>query len=228
MPYILRTILTGSSITTKPASSCPILTPRLETPPLHRCPAPKMLRNMHRPRRPPLQPRAAEPTRPHLLPQPRLHAPHHHAIAAQLLAMEQVEALLQAVLAHKRAVFQCPVPGTRRRGRAARHARRPGWPRCRRRRSRRRCWGESEAGVRGPVRTRVQVWRGKCVLSSCRFQDFSVSRLRQNAHWKTAGWGFLRLEPCGAGFDAVCGSIISFFLSGIEWFRSVGLWHRDG
>lgn len=65
---------------------------RLKTPPLHRHPAPKMLRNIHLPRRPPLQPRAAEPTRPHLLPQPRLRAPRRRAIAAQLLAVERVEA----------------------------------------------------------------------------------------------------------------------------------------
>ena len=42
MPYILQTVLTGSSIATQPESSCPILTLRLETPPLHRRPVPKM------------------------------------------------------------------------------------------------------------------------------------------------------------------------------------------
>ena len=75
----------------------------------------------------------------------------------------------QAVLAHKSAVFRRQAPGTRRRGRAARRARRSGWPRCR---SRRRRQGGVWGGDAGLVRRQVQVWRGRCVLSSCRFQGF--------------------------------------------------------
>lgn len=108
-----------------------------------------------------------------------------HAAAPSPRSCLQWNGLKRAVLAHKSAVFRRQAPGTRRRGRAARRARRPGWPRCR---SRRRRQGGVWGGDAGLVRRQVQVWRGRCVLSLCRFQGFSVNHLRQNAHWKTTRW----------------------------------------